>query len=87
MKDYATETDIIETADPLFGPGDEVEHSAHQGGYTLMVDSFAWHPLKKSWTYVLLYYRHGNQLLRWDGSLAEEEAFEKDVKRVLRSRK
>lgn len=87
MKDYATESDIITTADPLFYPGDRVEQSDHKG-YTLTVEGASWNSLKNSWTYVLLYFLSGkNQDIRWDGSLAVEEAFEKDVKLVLRSRK
>ena len=55
MKDYATETDIITTADPLFYPGDVVVFSEHQG-YKLTVHSVAWDILQNSWTYLLLYF-------------------------------
>lgn len=85
MKDYATETDIIETADPVFYPGDRVEFRQHKG-YTLTVESFSWESLKKSWTYTLVYFltEGDGSDRRWNGSLAVEEAFEKDLKLVSR---
>lgn len=87
MKNYATETDIIEIADPLFYPGDRVEWKC--GGPAtngLTVESFSWNALKKSWTYTLLYFLtdcdgYDN---RRNGSLAIEEAFEDGLKLVFR---
>lgn len=92
MKDYATETDIIETADPLFYPGDQVELVAYSireaTGYKLFVESFAWNTLVRSWTYTLVYFlTEGNGYdMRWNGSLATPEAFEKELKLVSRKK-
>lgn len=87
MKDYAIETDVIDTADPLFYPGDRVEWKC--GGpvkYGLTVESFSWNALKKSWTYTLVYFLTEGDGYdnRWNGSLAVDEAFEDDLKLVSR---
>lgn len=93
MKDYATETDIITTADPLFYPGDKVYWSAGHRDHTvlpLVVESFSWNVLAKSWIYTLVYFleKTGVSLdMRWNGSLAVEDAFEKDLKLKSRQRK
>lgn len=56
-KDYATETDLIEIADPLYAPGQEVRWTnpyfkgAKELTYT--VAHFQWDSLKQSWTYCL----------------------------------
>jgi hypothetical protein len=92
MKDYATETDIIQTADPLFFPGDQVELNhwtrAKETGYKLFVENFSWNFLAKSWTYTLVYFlTEGKGYdMRWNGSLAEPEAFEKELKLVSRKK-
>jgi hypothetical protein len=91
-KDYATETDVIETADPLFYPGDKVELKrwtrAQETGYNLFVESFAWNTLAKSWTYTLVFFLTAGDGYdkRWNGSLAEPEAFEKELKLVSRKK-
>ena len=88
MKNYATETDIIETADPLFYPGDQVELKrwTQKTGYKLFVESFAWNALVRSWTYTLVFFlTAGNGYdMRWNGSLAEPEALDKELKLVSR---
>lgn len=89
MKDYATETDIITTSDPLFYPGDVVRMERHNADvYPMRVESFAWNTLKHSWTYTLLYDLTGMESvdLAWNGALAESEAFEKELKLVSRKK-
>lgn len=49
MKDYTTETDIIQIADPLFGPGDIVMYRDVE----CIVQHSQWEPLKRTWTYAL----------------------------------
>jgi hypothetical protein len=44
------DSEIIKTADPLYGPGDEVMHK----GYRLRVRDFSWSALKQTWTYCLV---------------------------------
>lgn len=92
MKDYATETDIITTPDPLFYPGDKVLWAAAHRDHAempLIVESCSWNMLERSWTYILVYFLTENTHLdiRWDGSLAAEEAFEKQLKLVSRAPK
>jgi hypothetical protein len=90
MKNYATETDIITIADPLFYPGDKVFWGAGHRDHMvlpLLVESFSWNTLEKSWTYTLVYFleKTGISLdMRWNGSLAVEEAFEEDLKLMSR---
>jgi hypothetical protein len=91
-KDYATESDIIETADPLFHLGDKVKQKqwtrAAESGFSLFVESFSWNTLRKSWTYTLVYFLTGDKGdTRWNGSLGVEEAFEKDLKLISRVHK
>lgn len=87
MKDYATETDIIKTPDPVFFPGDRVEWGKHRNNnYHLLVESFSWNSIENSWTYTLVYFltEGDGSDVRWNGSLALEEAFEKDLKLISR---
>ena len=58
MKDYATETDLIEIPDALYAPGTEVRYTDSFEGkkyteLTYTVRDFAWDSLKKTWTYCL----------------------------------
>jgi len=89
MKNYATETDIITTPDPVFYPGDLVEYSENDTPYNVTVESHSWNDRKKSWTYTLVYFltEGDGSDRRWNGSLAYDEAFEKDLKLVSRQRK
>jgi hypothetical protein len=64
-KEYATETDIIEIADALYGPGTQVFY--RQGVYR--VRDFAWDTLNRTWTYTLTY----------NGSVHYDDAPEKYV--------
>ena len=65
MKDYATESDIIETADPLFYPGETVKiadsYYSH-GLSSLQVRDCAWDALYKTWTYCLVRVSEGGDI-------------------------
>lgn len=89
MKNHASESTIIVTPDPLFYWGDKVALKYNVGMRPLTVESFSWHTLRNSWTYTLVYFLTVNEMydIRWNGSLAVEEAFEKDLKLVSRQPK
>jgi len=83
MKNYATESDIIETADPLFYPGDKVQARTHDTICTYVRD-FAWDTLNKTWTYCVVYFQMPGHDPKWTGSVANEAVPEKDLKLISR---
>ena len=86
MKNYATETDIIETADPLFFPGDVVKSPYPYGLMSLHVRDFAWDAFHKTWTYCLVRFswEGGDSGTVWVGSIAYGSVPEKDLKLISR---
>lgn len=89
MKDYATETDVFTTPDPLFYRGDTVAWGEWQressDGLALHVDTVAWNAWENSWAYTLLWSISGDQYdERWANSFVTDNALEKDLKLVSR---
>jgi len=78
MKNYATETDIIKIADPLFFPGDMVRTKTRPFLRTYVRDC-AWDDLSKTWTYCLA----GSAQT---SSIDDENAPEKDLVLISRPR-
>jgi hypothetical protein len=88
MKDYATETDLIETPDPVFHIGDKVtwKLSAHND-FTLYVSSVAWDSIEQAWSYELWYFideRPNFDDRCNNAAFAVPDAFEKDLTLVSR---
>jgi hypothetical protein len=84
-KDYATETDIIETADPLFFPGDMVK--ARTQFLRTYIRDFSWDSLNKTWTYCLVHFTQPGYDPKWSGSIADDSVPEKDLKLISRVHK
>lgn len=80
MKDYATETDIITTPDPLFYPGDKVEWGRNHW----FVESVSWYSLETSWAYTLVNFLTDTQVSCPCWSEDAEDVLEKDLKLVSR---